>query len=107
MERNSRQFELRTIAVVREQRGAKRRGRRVHVCTNKVGAALVASKGCMASPDLHAVALGLCAVSLKNDIALSTQYLAGDGTIVAGASGLSRIKDEYNCVLKVPMFQNV
>ena len=59
----------------------------------------------MPTPDLHALALRLCAVSLKYDIALSTQYLGR--IFVAGADGLSSMDDDYSCVLKASMFRKL
>jgi hypothetical protein len=98
-------FELRTITGLCEQKGEEWSGKRVHVCTDNVGAAFIAGKGCMKSSELHALALRLCSVSLKWGVAISTQYLAGDGIIVAGADGLSRLEDDYNCTLKLGVFK--
>ena len=87
-------FELRSIAGVCEQRAEERTGKRVYVCTDNVGAAFVMGKDCMRSAELHALALRVCGMTLQFDIALSAQNLAGDGIIVAGADGLSRMEDD-------------
>ena len=107
VDKHSCMFELRTIAGVCEEKAKQWSGKRVHVCTDNVGAAFIAGTGCMKNSGLHALELRLCATTLKWGVALSTQYLAGDGIIQSGADGLSRMEDDYNCVLKREVFRKL
>jgi hypothetical protein len=100
-------FELRTIVGLLDQKGESWQGKRVHVCTDNVGAAFIAGKGCMKEGVLHALAIRLWRVALKWDVDVSTQYLAGDGIILAGADGLSRGEDHFNCVLNKQVFRRL
>ena len=64
-------------------------------------------KGCMRSAELHASALRVCGVTLQFHIALSAQYMASDGSIVAGADVLSRTEDDYTGMLKTAVFRKL
>lgn len=97
-------FELRNLVAVCEEHGPRLQGQRLHVCNDNVGAAHVAVKGCMVNERLHAIALRLWSVCMRWDVALSTQYLCGDGIIISGADGLSRDSDAYNCMLSENAF---
>jgi hypothetical protein len=77
------------------------------VCTENVGAAFIAGKGCMQNSRLNVLAIQLWAVCLKLDLVVSTQYLCGDGIIVSGVDGLSRWEDLYNCELSPEVFQRL
>ena len=100
----STEFELRNIAQEVSQRRQEWRGCRVHVCTDNVGAAFIAGKGSQRNARMHAAALHLWAACLQCDVALSTQYLCGDGIIQSGADGLSRGADVYDCCLRPDAF---
>lgn len=100
-------FELYTMLLTLQNEAERLAGKRVHVCTDNVGSAFIASKGCAKNRQLHAWAMAIWQLCLQWDIKLSMQYLAGDGIIVSGADGLSRGSDPYNCTLSVSAFQRL
>jgi hypothetical protein len=106
-EAKSTHFELQNLVRMCMEHGEEYRGSRFHVCTDNVGAAFIAGKGCMGNSRLNALAIQLWAVCLQFDLAVSTQYLCGDGIIVSGADGLSRGEDVYDCQLGSRVFQQL
>lgn len=100
-------FELYTILLMLRQCKERLAGKRVHVCTDNVGAAFVLPKGCNHNHMLHAWALAVWGVATRWNIRISAQYLAGDGIVSSGADGLSRGHDPYNCTLKSDCFAKV
>lgn len=100
-------FELLTLLLTLSHYAERLSGRRVHLCTDNVGAAFIAGKGTKKNPRLHFWALQLLACMWKHDIQLSTTYLAGDGIIVSGADALSRGADVYACVLRSEVFDRI
>jgi hypothetical protein len=88
-EAKSTHFELPNLVQMCMEHGEEHWGCRIHVCTDNVGAAFIAGKGCMKNLRLNALAIQLWTVCLRFDLAVSRQYLCGDGIIVSGADGLS------------------
>jgi len=93
------EFELANLVQEVVAKGEAWQSTRVHVCTDNVGAAHIVGKGCMKNARLHALSLQLWAACMRWDVALTTQYLCGDGIISSGADGLSRGEDVYDCML--------
>lgn len=65
IEKHSCRFELLTIVRLCEHMSEEWTGKRAHICTDNVGAAFISGEACMASPELNALALRLCGVSMK------------------------------------------
>lgn len=103
----STEFELANIADEIEMQAEQLAGKHVLVVTDNVGAAHIAGKGCQGNRRLHAASLRLWAQCIKHDVALSTQWLSGQGIIKSGADGLSRGEDVYDCVLSQAAFRRM
>ena len=103
----STEFELRNIAHKLVQHAQEWAGKRILVVTDNVGAAHIVGKGCQKNARLHAASLQLWAACLRHDVALSTQWLCGDGIILSGADGLSRGEDVYDCTLTAGAFKRL
>jgi hypothetical protein len=103
----STEFELANIADELEAQAQHLAGKHVLVVTDNVGAAHIASKGCQGNRRLHAASLRLWAQCMRYDVALSTQWLSGEGIIKSGADGLSRGEDVYDCRLTRAAFQEL
>lgn len=104
---SSTSFELLTMLIAMHETAERVRGKCVHIATDNVGAAFVASKGTTKSDRLHFWALKLLTVCWEHDVQLSTAYLAGDGIITSGADALSRGCDVYACVLLKEVFRRI
>jgi hypothetical protein len=98
-------FGVQNLVQMCMEHGEEHRGCRVHVCTDNVGAAFTAGKGCMKHSLLNALAIQLWTVCLQIDLAVSTQHLCGDSIIVSGADGLRREEDVYDCQVSSRAFQ--
>ena len=100
----STEFELRNIAHEVMQHAHEWSGKPVLVVTDNVGAAHIVGKGCQKNAQLHAASLQLWTACMRHDVALSTQWLCGDRTILSGADGLSMGQEVYDCTLATGAF---
>ena len=103
----STEFELANISDELTAHASTLAGKRVLVVTDNVGAAHIAGKGCQGNRRLHAASLRLWASCIRHDVAVSTQWLSGEGIITSGADGLSRGEDAYDCRLTRAAFEEL
>lgn len=88
-------------------RGEEWRDKRLHICTDVVGAAKAAAKGSVADPQLHTWSLRLWGVALKYGMEISCQVLAADGIYFPAGEGCAEGNNRTDCVLAPEVFSAV